>query len=115
MGVSTETSLNPRSVRTAFKIVAIAEALSWAGLLIGMFFKWVVGSTEVGVQIFGPVHGGVFVAYVIVAFIAWQTFRWNFKTGAVALLSAIPPFATVFFEQWAERNDRLQIETAATA
>ena len=50
-----------------FRVVAIAEAISWAALLIGMFFKYVVVENEVGVQIFGPIHGAIFVLYVIVA------------------------------------------------
>ena len=53
--------LAPRTVAPAFRIVAVAEALSWAGLLAGMFVKYVLGTSEVGVQIFGPIHGGVFV------------------------------------------------------
>ena len=33
--------MNPRTVATAFRIVAVAEACSWLGLLIGMFVKYV--------------------------------------------------------------------------
>ncbi|MGZ4516614.1 MAG: DUF3817 domain-containing protein, partial [Mycobacteriaceae bacterium] len=27
-----------------FRLVAVLEAISWAGLLIAMFFKWVIGA-----------------------------------------------------------------------
>ena len=44
----------------AFKLAAFAEAVSWIGLLIGMFFKWIVQSGDLGVRIFGPIHGTIF-------------------------------------------------------
>ena len=48
-----------RSVAGWFRLIAFAEAVSWAGLLVGMYFKY-LGSpqTEIGVKVFGPVHGG---------------------------------------------------------
>src|SRR3712207_7803086 len=49
---------------------AVAEALSWLGLLAGMYVKYVPETTELGVKIFGPIHGGIFVAYVVVALFA---------------------------------------------
>ena len=45
----------------------MAEALSWVGLLIGMYLKYVPRTTELGVHVFGPIHGAVFVAYVLVS------------------------------------------------
>lgn len=54
----------------AFRAVAIAEACSWTGLLIGMFFKYVVVFDDIGVKIFGPIHGALFVAYLVVTLVA---------------------------------------------
>ena len=48
----------------AFKITAFAEAVSWIGLLVGMFFKWVLQTGDVGVRIFGPIHGTIFIGCV---------------------------------------------------
>ena len=42
---------DPRTVARAFRTVAIAEAVSWVLLLAGMFVKWVLRTTELGVQI----------------------------------------------------------------
>ena len=45
-----------------FRVAAVAEALSWAGLLVGMFLKYVVHSShEGGVPVLGMVHGVIFV------------------------------------------------------
>ncbi|WP_100415510.1 DUF3817 domain-containing protein [Mumia flava] len=93
--------------RTVFRVVAFAEALSWAGLLIGMYFKWIAETTEVGVKIFGPIHGGIFIAFVLSCFVAWRVFRWSLTTLALALLSSIPPFFTVVFEVLADRRGLL--------
>jgi integral membrane protein len=99
--------VNPRAAATAFRIVAVAEALSWIGLLAGMYVKYVPATTERGVQIFGPIHGGIFLAYVVVALITARTLRWSPRTTVLALVCSIPPLATVWFERLATRNDRL--------
>ena len=87
--------MNPRTAATAFRVVAVAEALSWLGLLIGMFVKYVPETTELGVKVFGPIHGAVFVAYVVVALLTARVLRWSLGTTVLALLASVPPFATV--------------------
>src|SRR3954464_3951004 len=99
--------VNPRTAATAFRIGAVAEALSWIGLLAGMYVKYVPETTELGVKIFGPIHGGIFVAYVVIALITARTLRWSPRTTVLALVCSIPPLATVWFERLATRNDRL--------
>ena len=99
--------MTSRTQVTAFKVVAVAEALSWLGLLVGMYFKHIAGTTEAGVKLFGPVHGGIFVAYVVLAIVVARTLRWSRGTTALALAASVPPFATVVFELWAQRTGRL--------
>src|SRR4051812_49862780 len=99
--------VNPRTAAIAFRIVAVAEALSWIGLLAGMYVKYVPETTELGVKVFGPIHGGIFVAYVVIALITARTLRWSPRTTLLALVCSVPPLATVWFERLATRNDRL--------
>ena len=70
---------SPRATVLArtFRAVAIAEACSWIGLLIGMAFKYLVVFDDVGVRVFGPIHGALFVAYVVVALVTARAFRWS--------------------------------------
>lgn len=82
-----------------FRVAAVAEAVSWAGLLVGMFVKYVVIENEIGVQIFGPIHGAFFLAYVATVFAAWKAERWSFGTAILGLVSAVPPFMTIWFER----------------
>ena len=95
------------AVIRAFKILAIAEACSWAALLVGMFLKWITRTTELGVEIAGPIHGALFVAYGIAALSLWGLQRWPFRVAFFAGFSAVFPFATVGFERWADRRGYL--------
>ena len=107
--------MTPRTVATAFRIVAIAEAVSWAGLLAGMFVKWVLRTSEVGVQVFGPIHGGIFVVYLVVTLVAARVLRWSAGTTLLALAASVPPLVTVWFERRATRDGRLPLRDAVPA
>ena len=94
-------------VAAAFRLAAHVEAATWAGLLIGMAFKYVLADNEIGVKIFGPIHGAAFVGYVTVTFLAARTFGWNIRFLLAALLASIPPLTTWPFERYASRRGRL--------
>ena len=103
-----------RLIVRAFSVIAAVEAFTWAGLLIGMYFKYVPETTELGVKIFGPLHGGVFMLYGVVAILAAVRLKWSFFwTTVLALVAAVPPFATVVFEVWARRSGRLTPQVPA--
>jgi integral membrane protein len=99
--------MNSRIV-SAFRIVAVVEALTWLGLLIGMYFKYVPESGEAGVKIFGPIHGTVFLLYVALTVATARIQRWSVTTTLLALGASIPPFFTVWFELWAKRSGHLE-------
>ena len=107
--------MSPAAVATAFRIVAVAEALSWAGLLAGMYVKHVLGTSEAGVQLFGPVHGGIFVAYVVVALVAARVLDWSRGTTLLALAASVPPLVTLWFERSASRRALLPVRGAEPA
>lgn len=90
-----------------FRTVAIAEAVTWTGLLVGMFLKYVTETTELGVRVFGMLHGVVFVAYVVTTAVVWVDRRWSAGRGLLALVAAVPPLATLPLEWWAVRKDWL--------
>jgi integral membrane protein len=90
------------------RLVGLLEALSWVGLLLGMYFKYLgTPSTEVGVKIFGPIHGGVFVAFLVTAVIAGFTLKWRVTTWLLAGVASIVPLGTVIFLIWADRTGRM--------
>jgi integral membrane protein len=95
------------ATRTLYRTVAVAEAITWALLLTGMFLKYVTETTELGVQVFGMVHGVVFIAYCLATVVLSVDQRWPIARLVVGLLAAVPPFATVWFERYAERSGLL--------
>lgn len=98
-----------------FRLIALAEALSWVGLLTGMYFKYLgTPRTEIGVQIFGMVHGIVFLAFLATGLIVGWAARWALVTWVSAAVASIVPLASVIFLRWAERNGALAVG-AATA
>ncbi|WP_018683005.1 DUF3817 domain-containing protein [Actinokineospora enzanensis] len=90
-----------------FRAVALAEAVSWIGLLAGMFVKYFTDYGDLGVRIFGSVHGAVFVAYVLVTFFTSRQQGWNRRTTLWALVCSVPPLATLIYERWALRTGKL--------
>ena len=90
-----------------FRRVAVAEAITWALLLFGMFLKYVTETTELGVRVFGMVHGIVFVAYCVTTVLVAVDQRWSLRRTALGLAAAVPPFCTVWFDRHAERRGAL--------
>ncbi|MDV8079259.1 DUF3817 domain-containing protein [Rhodococcus sp. IEGM 1370] len=96
------------STAKRFRFIAVLEAFTWLGLLIGMAFKYIpADGNEIGVKIFGPIHGGVFVVYLAIAVLTAIKLKWDVKATLLALVAAFPPFGTVIFEIWAARTGRL--------
>jgi integral membrane protein len=96
--------MNPR---TLFRTVAVAEAVTWVFLLLGMFFKYVTRTSEALVPPAGAVHGFVFLCFVATTAFVWINQRWSMVTGLLGLASAVIPFATVPYERWIERRGQL--------
>ena len=100
----------------AFRLVANLEALSWAALLIGMLFKYVIaGQAHLGeslVMVFGSIHGGLVIVYVALAGLTWLKLRWRLTTLVLAVIATIPPFATVAFDRWAAHRGHYESEAA---
>ena len=110
-------SPSPFSPLRLFRRVAIAEAVTWALLLAGMFLKYVTETTELGVRVFGMAHGIVFVAYCLTTVLVALDQRWSAGRLLLGLVAAVPPFATVLFDRYAERRgalgDQWRLRTSA--
>jgi len=91
-----------------FSVVAIAEAFTWAGLLVGMVLKHVTQTTDAGVAVFGALHGAMFIVYLPVALLCAWRLRWPVWVALLALAAAVPPLTTLLFEVWALRRGLLR-------
>ena len=105
-----------RRVTGWFRLIALAEAVSWVGLLIGMYFKYLgAPRTEVGVKVFGMAHGLIFIAFVVAGLLVGIALKWTAGTWLLALLASIVPLCSVIFLIWADRNGRMGPSEAASA
>ena len=106
---SPDTTASMPRVAKGFRVIAIAEAFSWLGLLVGMAFKYGPTDNPIGVKIFDLIHVAIFVGYVFAALLCIRPLRWGLMTSVLALAAAVPPFFTLFFEMWALRTGRLTV------
>lgn len=90
-----------------YMFTAFAEAVTWAGLLVGMYQKHVLGLEENLVPLFGGLHGLVFMLYLAVTWLASRALKWNLRTTALVLAAGVPPFLTIPVEIWLRRSGRL--------
>jgi len=73
------------------RYIALAEATSFIALLIASVIKR-TGGSELGVQILGPIHGILFIAYVVIALNVREEMGWSGKTTFWVLVGAVVPF-----------------------
>jgi integral membrane protein len=92
------------NMASVFTFVARAEAFTWAGLLVGMFLEHVLAVTDLGVWLFGRLHGGAFITYFVIAIVAGIRLRWPWWATVLAVLAAIPPLVTWPLEVWYRRR-----------
>ena len=59
-----------------------------------MVFKY-TDVTELGVRVFGMVHGVVFIAYCLTTVLVAVDQRWSRGRSLLTLLASVPPFFTV--------------------
>jgi len=102
------TAFDVRTAAGRFRLIALAEAVTWVGLLVGMYFKYLADPrTEIGVKIFGMAHGIVFIAFVIAAILVGRAMSWRIETWLLALVGSIVPLGSVAFLLWADRSAQL--------
>jgi integral membrane protein len=95
------------SPRTLFRVVAIAEAVTWTMLIAGMIGKYVLDLGGLGVTIGGSAHGLVAIAYVLTVLLVGTNQRWSLGVLALAVGSAVIPYLSLVFDVWATRTGRL--------
>ena len=115
MPASPALDARPSTAVRAFRVAALTEAVTWAGLLVGMLLEHVLGVTDRGVWLFGRLHGAAFVVYGLLALATWRSQRWTLRTGLLSLVASVPPFGTAVFERWARRSGRLGARPLRTA
>ncbi|GAA2422538.1 hypothetical protein GCM10010191_37920 [Actinomadura vinacea] len=83
----------------ALRIVSIAEAVSFLVLLlIAMPFKYMADTPQL-VQLVGPIHGVLFLAYVALVLVGRGAMGWNAARTVLALIASVLPVAPLLVER----------------
>lgn len=88
-----------------FRYLALAEAISFL-LLIGASIVKHTGGTELGVTILGPIHGALFLFYVVMAFILMDVAGWTRTQTFWILVGAVVPFGGFVVDWWLGKRER---------
>ena len=87
-----------------FRYVALAEATTFLALLAASIVKRTDGS-ELGVHILGPIHGLLFVAYVVIALrLRVEEIGWTNRQTFWILAGAVLPFGGYVVDWWLVRR-----------
>lgn len=90
--------MNVKNPITQFRIVALAEGISYLVLLgIAMPLKYLLGQ-EWAVRLVGSIHGGLFILFVIALIRAAAFGRWSWGRSLEAFISSLLPFGTFYLE-----------------
>jgi integral membrane protein len=89
-----------------FRYVALAEATTFLALLVASFIKN-TGGSEIGVKILGPIHGLLFIAYVVMALQLRSECGWTNKQTFWILVGAVLPFGGYVVDWWLLQRERL--------
>lgn len=95
------------SPHALFRTFGIAEAISWTLLIGGLLMRALLG-WDLAVTIGGGIHGFVFLAYGVTAVLVSKNQRWKPYPTAVAIISAVIPYATIPADIWLTRSGRLR-------
>jgi integral membrane protein len=86
-------------MRKSFIIVGWIEGISLLALFFyAMPLKYLYGEPEM-VRLIGSAHGGLFMAYIALAFALFDRESWTRKKLLLALILSSVPFGTWIFEK----------------
>jgi len=95
----------PPVTEKSMRWIALAEATTFLALLVAAVVKR-TADNEIGVQILGPIHGLLFIAYVVNVFSIREPLGWSGKTTFWVLVGAVVPFGGYVVDWWMLREQR---------
>ncbi len=90
-----------------YGVLATAEMVTWGGLITAMIARYGFGYEGELFFVAGLSHGIVFLAYALTALVVGINLRWGFGPTVLAVVMAIIPFATLPFDRWLVRKNKL--------
>ena len=87
-----------------FRIVALTEATSFLLLLVAAVLKR-TADADILVTILGPIHGILFLAYILIALGVRPDQGWDLRETLLVLLGAVVPFGGFAVDRWLARRE----------
>lgn len=81
------------------RAVGMVEGVSYLVLLVCSVIKR-VAEMPLGVQIFGPIHGALFLLLILVIFQAWGNKALSFKMSLLAFIASLLPFGPFLIDRF---------------
>ena len=82
-----------------FRLIAFIEGMSFLTLLfIAMPIKYMLGEPIV-VKFVGMAHGGLFLLFLYLLFVAAKEYKWKFSFISMAFIASLIPFGTFYLEK----------------
>ncbi|HEY1063836.1 MAG TPA: DUF3817 domain-containing protein [Candidatus Saccharimonadales bacterium] len=99
------TPFKDREAWPLFRAAAIAEAVGWTALIVGIACKQLpVSWHEVPVAIAGRIHGMMLILYIMASLAFGSSLGWSIAKTFIAGLFSTPPYGSIVFEQWEARQ-----------
>ena len=87
-----------------FKLVALIEATTFLLLLVASYVKR-ANDQPLGVEVLGPIHGLLFVAYMVMALALREHAGWTGRQTLLILIGAVVPFGGYVVDRWIDSNN----------
>ena len=98
-----------------FRLTSIIEGLSLVALLfIAMPLKYQFSMPE-AVKIVGPIHGLLWLAYIVISLVASQQQKWSVLFWALLLILSVMPFGFIITEILIKKKTKDDIQIACSA
>jgi integral membrane protein len=97
-----------------FKLVALIEATTYLLLLLASIVKH-AGEQPLGVEVLGPIHGFLFITYVVMALALRDRVGWTPKQTLLILIGAVVPFGGYVVDRWIDNNNAAILNTEGRA
>jgi integral membrane protein len=100
---------------TRYRVMAYVVGTALLALvLVAMPLKYVAGDERV-ISVVGPLHGFLYMVYLVVAFDLAHRQRWSIRQTLLLLLAGTVPFLTFVMERRVTRRVQAESRTDATA
>ena len=79
-----------------FRIVALLEAISYLALLCATVVHRVFDGPDAGVSVLGPIHGILFLAYLLLTLLVREEQGWTIGQTILVLFASTVPFGAIY-------------------